>query len=45
MRSFAAAGVLALAGVAAAAPADIPPTALLDEFRRAMRLQSKRNKA
>ena len=34
MRSFAAAGVLALAGVAAAAaPADIPPTALLDHIK------------
>ncbi|HEV8393028.1 MAG TPA: M28 family peptidase [Vicinamibacterales bacterium] len=33
MRSFAAAGVLALAGVAAAGPGDIPPSALLDHIK------------
>ena len=33
MRSFAAAVLLALAGVAAAAPADIPPTGLLEHIK------------
>jgi len=33
MRSFAAAAVLAIAGVAAAAPTDIPPAALLDHIK------------
>jgi hypothetical protein len=33
MRSFAAVGVLALAGAAAAAPADIPPAALMEHIK------------